>query len=219
MSWFDLRGKAEQFADDLSTLLNNTVCNGIRLRPVIDEHTGVAMIGYNLSNDDLMSKGLPLTLGHKPPSGYLGLMCRLTADDTEGKHLMVVSSFYSFCADRDLSEELLHYDYEREKADAYPEAHLQVSASSPVWERLAAARGLGDMPLAKAHLPVGGRRYRPTVEDMIDFLVTEGLADGHPGWTTHVEAGRDRFMQAQLRAAVRRNPEVALEVLRSKGLC
>jgi hypothetical protein len=126
---------------------------------------------------------------------------------------MVVSSFVSLCSDKDLDSELLHYDYERGKADGYPEAHVQVCASTPVWETFAQGRSLGDLPLAKLHLPVGGRRYRPTLEDIIDFLVTENLADGHPGWTEQVALGRTRFLERQLGAAVRRHPEVARKAL------
>jgi hypothetical protein len=217
VSRFDLRAAAEDFADQLSALLNNTVCNGIRLRAVIDRRTGIVVVGYNISSDDHFSKALPLTRGPKPPSGYLALACRLAADDIEGKHLMVTDSFLGYYADADLNEELLHYDYQRDKAGDYPEAHLQVAAHSPVWERLAAARNRGGTPFGKVHLPVGGRRFRPTLEDMIEFLVVEHLADAHPGWEVHVKEGRERFMRSQLQAAVRRNPEVAIEALRAGG--
>jgi hypothetical protein len=113
---------------------------------------------------------------------------------------------------------LLHYDYEREKGDDYPEAHLQVCATSPTWEGLTASYGSRGRALERLHLPVGGRRYRPTVEDLIEFLITEKLATGRTGWRKHVRRGRARFEESQLRAAVRRNPEAVIAILREEGL-
>ncbi|WP_172457398.1 hypothetical protein [Pseudonocardia sp. N23] len=47
----------------------------------------------------------------------------------------------------------------------------------------------------------------------MEFLLTEGLAEGRDGAQDAIDAGRDRFMEKQLRAAIRRRPEVALDVL------
>jgi hypothetical protein len=68
---FDLRREAEIFAGELSTLLDNTVCHGIRVESVIDSRTGHAVIGYGIGRQSLTPDGIPLTLGKKPPSGYL----------------------------------------------------------------------------------------------------------------------------------------------------
>ena len=111
----------------------------------------------------------------------------------------------------------MHYDYERGK-HKYPEAHLQVDASGEAWDILCRPRGLSNRPLRRLHFPVGGRRYRPTLEDLIAFLITEDLADHHPGAWEHIEAGREDFRKRQLRAAVRRNPEDALSILRELNL-
>jgi hypothetical protein len=137
--------------------------------------------------------------------------------DQEGQYLMVKSSFMGLFLDPSLEEALLHYDYERDKQDGYPEAHLQVVATSESWEELARRAGHEARPLERLHLPVGGRRYRPTLEELIDFLITEDLADGHPGWTDHVERGKTDFYQKQLRAAIRRDPATALDILRQEG--
>jgi hypothetical protein len=68
--------------------------------------------------------------------------------------------------------------------------------------------------LSRLHLPVGGRRYRPTLEDVIEFLVTEKLAEPRDGWRAVVDAQRCHWETIQLKAAVRRNPQAAAEVLR-----
>jgi len=219
---FDLRQEAQDFADELTDLLNKTVTAGIRLVPITSREADWATVGLNLTRTNASSPGgIPLTLGKKPPSGYLGLLYRLAPDDVEQTHLMVVSSFTSICLDANLNETLLHYDYERNKhqVDGYPEAHVQVCANSDVWERFCASRSSldEDSMFERLHLPVGGRRNRPSLEEIIDLLVTEDLADGHPGWSSIVEAGRDRFFKRQLRAAVRAFPEVAIEELKRCG--
>jgi hypothetical protein len=37
---------------------------------------------------------------------------------------------------------------------------------------------------------MAGRRYRPTLEDFIEFLVLEGLAEARSGWRDVLDAGR-----------------------------
>jgi hypothetical protein len=107
---------------------------------------------------------------------------------------------------------MLHYDYERDK-DKYHEAHLQISADPAEWSAICENRGLGKRPFAKLHLSVGGRRFRPTLEDLISFLVAERLVTARPNWDTAVKAGQKRFEEKQLRAAIRRNPEVAKDAV------
>ncbi len=165
---------------------------------------------------DLATSCIPVTLGYKQPTGYLGLAFRL-GPDAENKHLMVRSSVAGFFMDADLDQPLMHYDYERDKGDGYPEAHLQVEAESEAWSVLCDRVGLGERPLAKLHFPVGGRRFRPTVEELIEFLVAEVRVEARPGWEAKVEAGRERFEERQLRAAIRRRPEWALDQLRNLG--
>jgi hypothetical protein len=148
---------------------------------------------------------IPLAFGRKTPHLYLGLLFRMAADDP-GKYPMIWSSVMYLSPDPDGARTLLHYDYERDKADNYPEAHLQVCASSEEWEEAMSRYGPRGRPLKKLHLPVGGRRFRPTVEDLIEFLIIERLATGRRGWEKHVEEGRRRFEERQLRAAVTPTP-------------
>jgi hypothetical protein len=159
---------------------------------------------------------IPLAFGGKAARLYLGLLFKMVADD-RGQYPMIRSSVMYLSPDSDAAVTLLHYDYEREKPDDYPEAHLQVCATSVEWEEAMGSYGPKGRPLRKLHLPVGGRRFRPSVEDLIEFVITEQLAAGRPGWKRHVDRGRQRFEERQLRAAVRRNPDIALSVLRELG--
>ena len=198
-------------------MFNHTVTNGIRIIAITDKGAQQARIGYGISPSDLSAIGMiPLSLGRKTPHLYLGLLYKMVADDP-GRYPMIRSSVMYLSPDSDGSGELLHYDYERNKSDDYPEAHLQVCATSEEWERAMRSYGPKGRPLKKLHLPVGGRRFRPAVEDLIEFLVTEQLADGRSGWKKHVEQGRKGFEERQLRAAVRRHPEIAIAILQDEG--
>ncbi|AYY11516.1 hypothetical protein EF847_01040 [Actinobacteria bacterium YIM 96077] len=126
---------------------------------------------------------------------------------------MVVSSFCGVYADEGRQDCLCHYDYERGK-DTYPEAHLQVYGTSPALKSMTKASGVRRVAgLEKLHFPVGGRRYRPTLEDIVEFLIVEKFATGRDGWEQVVQENRDRFLEIQLRAAIRRRPDVAHQVL------
>ena len=67
------------------------------------------------------------------------------------------------------------------------------------------------------HLPAGGRGYRPSLEDLIEFCILEELVTPRPGWQSALDASRDRFHIQQLRAAMRRDPDSAAGVLRDIG--
>lgn len=217
---FNLRKQSQDLADELSSLLNGTICHGIRLNSVIsDGDQARAVVGYKISKENLSGiTGIPITCSGRYPKLYLGLSMRL-APDRQRQHLMVNSSVMILSAGRDVSDDaniLLHSDYERDKGDGYPEAHLQVHASSDAWGSITRMDG-EHRSLDKLHLPVGGRRFRPTLEDLIDFLVSENLVDKHPRCNQIIATRRKAFHDKQLRAAVRTNPQPAVEQLREQG--
>ena len=53
------------------------------------------------------------------------------------------------------------------------------------------------------HLPVGGRRMRPTLEDVIDFAVRDLGVEAKSGWQERIESGRKRWRRLQVKAALR----------------
>ena len=147
---------------------------------------------------------------------FSDIQVSLTLDDS-GDHMMARHSFIGVYADAEMSTPLFHYDYERHKPDGYPEAHVQVVASSPAWEQVLSKRTDACSDVASLHLPVGGRRYRPTLEDVVEFLVVEKLVDARSTWANALNAGRELFQERQLRAAIRMKPVLALDQLRRDG--
>jgi len=209
---FDLGTEARGFAQDLTTILNGTVCHGVPIAAVRAARGDLFHVGYNLRSDEFIRVGaIPLTVDARPPSGYLGLMYTLAADH-EGRYLMVLSSVMTYGLNTDTDHPLFHYDYERDKADGYPDAHLQVGVDPPGWDALCSSRSL-DKSFGALHLPMGHKRFRPTIEDLIRFLIVERLADHREGWEAVLADSQQQFEEKQLRAAIRRNPDVARQAL------
>jgi hypothetical protein len=212
---FDLVAESIRFTNDLSDLLNATVCNGPRLKSLV--FPDYTVVGYKIDQFNVRGEGVPLRV-RRTPKFYLGVSLRLQPD-REGEHLMVHSSALVLATEPVITNDniLLHYDYQRDKDDGYSEAHLHICATSDAWEE-AGRRHDGDVRLLhKLHLPVGGRRFRPTLEDIIEFLVVEELVEARAKWAEALDDSRENFREKQLRAAIRRRPDVALDQLRRDG--
>ncbi|WP_043167864.1 hypothetical protein [Bifidobacterium callitrichos] len=67
------------------------------------------------------------------------------------------------------------------------------------------------------HLPVGGDRMRPGLEDVLQLAVCEFGIDVTAGWLDAVEASHEEYRTTQLRAFVREFPDIAFEELRRAG--
>jgi hypothetical protein len=71
--------------------------------------------------------------------------------------------------------------------------------------------------LSSVHLPVGGERFRPCVEDVLHLLVQDFGVDPLEGWEQVLAAGRERWRRRQVASAARDVPEVAARVLGDLG--
>lgn len=212
----DLARKAFEFAQELQCTLNATVCRDVRLKAVQRPFDSVPVftVGSGLSRQNLTQPtGFPVRIDNKKPRLWMNLSYQVHLDH-EARYLTVHKSYCGIFSDEELQTCLCHFDYEREK-DKYTSAHVQVHGHSPALEALNPP-GKEKRPLEKLHFPVGGRRFRPSLEDIIEFLVCEDLAEGRPGWQRVVDEGRDRFQRNQLRAAMRRNTAVVEEFMREQ---
>ncbi|MFF3768438.1 hypothetical protein ACFYYR_30750 [Streptomyces sp. NPDC001922] len=124
------------------------------------------------------------------------------------------------------SEPLLRFEYERTWTDP-PGAHIQVHAHRDEMAYLLRLADSGrpgfamkrdKLPrLAEMHLPVGGHRMRPSLEDVLLFLEREFSIDTRPGWRAVVEEHLVDWRLMQMKSAVRDAPEEAAETLRLLG--
>lgn len=75
------------------------------------------------------------------------------------------------------------HDGHQQEQERYTEAHVQVHARHTALERLLGGLGRKEVDaLTKIHLPVGGRRFRPALEDLLECLIDEGGVEPHDGW-------------------------------------
>lgn len=213
MARSELEHRARRFADAIQHLLNNTVADRVEVAAVTTGDPGVIGVGPGLSRRHAMTPLVEMTTVDTSHRLLLDVRYQLGMDD-EGDHLAVLKSVFGVLVGRDEPDFLFHYDFERNKV-GYPEAHLQVlgvhvkaEQAMRVLCRSRKRKQLGDL-----HFPVGGRRFRPALEDVIQFLVEEELVVPKPGWDKEVERSRQEFAEIQLRAAIRRQPDIAREAL------
>jgi hypothetical protein len=208
-----LSKQVADFAGRLTRLLNNAVTDGIRLKSVVSRPDQLFHVGWNITKNLIVSdQYMPLRHESGKPRCYLYVSVRCILDP-EQTYLTVQSSTFAAACDPDGEKRLFHVDYEREKRDGYPEAHLQVYGKSEHFSAFLKACG-EPRDLSKLHFPAGNRRYRTTLEDVIDFLAAERMVPAFPADArAHLEASRREFYERQLRAAVRRHPDVAAQAL------
>jgi hypothetical protein len=219
-SLIDVKADARSFADEVTDLLNRTITHGIRVSAAVEEGADrgkAVQVGLGVGRTNLYPRLIPLTLGKSKPTAYLRVVYLLKSD-LEWAHLAVAKSQYGLYLDENGEKMLVHWDYEREPKNVYAAAHVQVNGECEHFDILTEqARNAGRVspkrPLRDFHFPVGGRRFRPTLEDVVEFLAVEGLAELRPGWKTAVKEHRERWEERQLRAAVRRFPDIAIAQL------
>jgi hypothetical protein len=205
-----LREQAGDFADRTSDLLNRTVADGIRVRAVLQHDGQVGWIGYGISKEyPSPGRGIPLTVSAARPRCFLHVMHTLI--QAYGVLITDESSFGLYL-DQDLDGCVFHYDYARYPGNPYPAAHLQVVATSAAFDELCGRLHRG-AELARLHFPVGGRRFRPCLEDVVEMLIVEGLAAPRDGWEQAIEEHRILYRRIQLKAAVRDDREAVREEL------
>ncbi|MGC5018033.1 hypothetical protein [Micromonospora sp. DT47] len=196
----------------MQALLNKTVCDNARVVARITAEQ--AVVGTQLG--PLTSQPVRMrTVGRT--GVWLDVQCLLTLDRAESKFLTVEASFCGLLVGDDPCDLLLHYDFQRDK-DRYSEAHIQVCAAHPTLEKLLAELGRKETNgLSKIHLPVGGRRFRPALEDLLECLIVEGLVKPKASWRETLEKTRRDYRIKQIAAVVRRNTGTAETELKRLG--
>lgn len=205
--------QTEQFASGLQELLNKTVCDFAQVQGRVRPDGTQSIVGTNL--DELTSRPIELRSNTATPL-WLDISAYLMLDEDEGTFLTVRSSVWALSVGNP-PQDVLHYDYERDK-DRYTEAHLQICASHPGLETFLGELGRKEVgALAKIHLPVGGRRFRPALEDLLECLINEGLVEPQAGWQKVLNDSRQGYRDKQVAAAIRRRPDIAISELRRLG--
>ncbi len=220
MAQSDLEIQARSFAKRLRDLLNKTVCSNALVGAWLVSADSM-FVGTGVGSATPYGRPIGLSVSNKAPHCWVkaGYFVVVNKDG----FLTVSNSFVGVSADADGDNLLVHYDFERDKDkspaedERYTEAHLQIGGDSPALEVLAAASTRAPKSLHKLHFPVGGRRFRPCLEDVIEFLIRERLVVKKAGWERVLQASRQDFHDQQLGAAIRYRPETAIRELGQMG--
>ncbi|MFH8531559.1 hypothetical protein ACH4GE_24450 [Streptomyces tendae] len=203
----ELREQTNNFAKEIQALLNCTVASHVQIKAVALPARGddrLFALGHLLDKSTMAAQRFRL----KPRAPRVELWMDVSFQlqlDAEREHLMVKQSFFGVFGAEAAKHGLFHYDYERNKADGYPDAHLQVYGASELFSTLNDPRSDSGRSLAQLHFPVGGKRFRPCLEDVIEFLIVERLVEAREGYEKVLETGREKFRRKQLMAAMRRD--------------
>lgn len=131
-------------------------------------------------------------------------------------------------------EPLFRWEYLREPESNVPCAHFHIhahrdeavyllltgKASNARIKRRAAQLDANtpNVPqLSDLHLPLGGPRFRPCLEDILQFLVEEFGIDCEGGWKDAIHEGRRAWRRLQTGVVVRDCPDEAVRVLEDLG--
>lgn len=137
--------------------------------------------------------------------------------DPEGGYLRVLGSTVGMSLTPS-GRSLVRVEYDRNKGRDRPEAHIQVDADGSL---LGVALTLSGQPLRNLHglhIPAGGRRFRPTMEDFIEFLLAEKfVTPTREEWRTVLSEKRQEWEERQAKAAARRHAPAVAESLRTLG--
>jgi hypothetical protein len=174
----------------------------------------------------LKARAISLMINGKPT---LRLYLKFNCCWDRGKDYLAVDAswFHVRIGDREKDEPLFRYEYLRRPAGLVPAAHLQIHAHRDEFVYLLVASDKGrpkmrqrkdEVPrLSLYHFPLGGHRFRPCLEDILESLILEFGIDRLPNWKSAVEEGRESWRRTQLKAAVRDAPTDAATTLTALG--
>lgn len=136
--------------------------------------------------------------------------------DSYGTHIAVEHSSFVLKAKLDRAP-IIRWDYDRD-ARSKPRSHVQVTARRGALSHIL-SRLDHETPhsIESLHVPMGGERFRPCLEDIIEFLIRDCGFQGATGWENVIQNGRARWRRIQTRAVVRDSPAEAVAELESLG--
>ncbi|MGE2714343.1 hypothetical protein ACQI4L_09815 [Mycolicibacterium litorale] len=136
--------------------------------------------------------------------------------DSYGDHLAVEHSSFVLKATLDRTP-IIRWDYDRD-ARSKPSSHVQMTAHRGALSHLLSRLDHATPhSIESLHMPMGGDRFRPCLEDIIEFLIRDCGFQGSHGWRETLRSGRAKWRRIQTRAVVRDCAEEAADQLVAMG--
>lgn len=176
---------------------------------------GDANIRANRNGDKIIIRSDKEGLGNAPalmplfakgePVAYWSLYM-FAAASRDGKFLKVEQMRLAFRPKYE-GRPIVRLDFE-DQYTRYPVSHWQMHAERGAMSfLLALTRGANKknepVALEQLHLSNGGRRFRPGVEDFMQFLIEDCGFDAKSGWKQAVQDGREISRRFQIRTIAR----------------
>lgn len=199
----DLVSEVERFTSETESLLR--ACFEEVQDPIVETYQDRVVVKIVVSLRNKSKKKL----------AELDILQRFCLDSTE-TFLAVEQSVFKVTAHVDRTP-IVRYDYDR-LARSKPSSHIQIHAHrGAISHVLSQTSHPEPHALESLHFPTGGARFRPCLEDLIEFLISDCLFAPKEGWRQAVKDGRERWRRLQLRTLVRDVPNEAVKVLSDLG--
>lgn len=191
----ELVREANAFADEIADLLSRTVTEDPPIRALARANRVVVAP----LDGDGNKVDIPLTVvGENRLDLRIEYRCTW---DFAGRYLAIDKSEFALKVPH-LREALIRFDYVRDHS--WAPAHVQVHAESSALGWLHSFTGTTKPPkVQELHLPVGGRRLRPSLEDVIEFAIRDLAVTAKAGAADRIAEGRRRWRRLQVKALIR----------------
>lgn len=202
--------EATDFADRTSALLTESLPDA----PPLEILTTGERLRLRPTGQTEKAGGIPLKAGGETLAWLrVDYLCRL---DSAGQFLAIDNSKIWIVAEVDRTP-IFRFEYLYDAAWV-PHSHIQVHAERGALSHLLSRTGhRKPHSLTALHLPTGGARFRPGLEDVVQFLITDCRFDSLPNWRTAVLRERAEWRAVQTRTVVRAWPEEAAKRLAEMG--
>lgn len=219
-----LRSAADTFTNRLNKLVQSTLDTRGRFTFLVTDDGRRAIVRAT-DHRAREFEGLPLLRSNDDPDApTLVLWTRFIVElDAEDAHLRVANSTFGLWVDttggRTDPRPLVRIEFDRRRiAGDHAAAHVHLHAHSPELAWLYGSSGQPAPDLHSLHFPVGGPRFRPTLEEFILFLDREGLYnDFKRGWKRVVLDSLREWEEIQASSTARRFPDAAADSLSRLG--
>lgn len=210
--------QANTFARELTRLFQLAVGPHITFGATSLDRGATILIGPNPFEKSRHSR-VPMARSGADAPLELTVEYRVQSDE-EGQWMTVAASTFGlWITARGKPRPVVRIEYERD-ARGKPPAHVHFHAESTEVGWLYGRAGMPAPRLQEFHFPLGGRRFRPTVEDFLEFLDREGVYRdwfNKSGMKATLTESRAAWERRQAKATARRNPAAVVEYLESQG--
>lgn len=197
-----LLDRATEFGDNTTRFLTECFPDS----PVMELTTKGSRASLTPAGQTDKRGGVPLLAnGRRLAWLRIDFLCRL---DATAEFLAIDKSKIWVVAEVD-STPIFRFEYLYD-TDWVPHSHIQVHGERAALAYLLSQTG-HDKPhsMSALHLPTGGARFRPNLEDIAQFLIVDCKFDALGTWRAAVERDRAEWRRIQTRAACRALAEEA----------